>query len=691
MSKNLVIVESPAKAKTIGKFLGKKYFISASMGHLRDLPKSTLGVDIENDFEPKYINIRGKADLINSLKKKAKEADSVYLATDPDREGEAIAWHLAYLLGLDDKTKNRITFNEITKNAVMSSIEAARKIDMDLVDAQQARRILDRIVGYKISPILWKKVKKGLSAGRVQSVTLRLVCDREQSIKEFVPKEYWIIDVLLSKKSKEFKASFYGDKKGKIEIGSKEEADAILKEIDHSEYVVSEVSRKERKKYPVPPFITSTLQQEASRRYNFPIRKTMMLAQQLYEGAEVKGHGTLGLITYMRTDSTRISDEAADNAKSYIVGKYGKEYYPAKRRTYANKNSSQDAHEAIRPTHAEIPLDVLKDSLSRDLFKIYRLIWERFIASQMEAAVYDSVTVKIDAGGYVFRAIGNTVKFKGFTVLYSETKDDNGDEDKENKLPELEKGDNLDLKKLLPEQKFTQPPSRYTEASLVKELEDNGIGRPSTYSPTISTILARGYVVKEKKVLIPTELGFIVNDIMVNYFSDIVEVEFTANVEKEFDEIESGSKKWQDILKEFYSRFEPVLNEAEEKIGKVEVPQEVSEELCEKCGRNLVVKIGRYGKFLACPGFPECRNIKPYLEKAGVGCPLCEDGEVIIRRSKKGRTYYGCTNYPDCDLLSWDKPTGEKCGKCKKGYYVEKYIKGKKKIVCNDKECAIKK
>jgi DNA topoisomerase I len=688
MSRSLVIVESPAKAKTIGKFLGKKYKIAASMGHLRDLPKSTLGVDIDHDFEPKYINIRGKADLIKNLKKEAKEADTVYLATDPDREGEAISWHLANMLDLSPENKNRISFNEITEKAVTSSIQNARKINMDLVDAQQARRVLDRIVGYKISPILWKKVKKGLSAGRVQSVTLRLVCDREKQIEGFVPKEYWIIEALLDADNNEFKATFYGNRKEKTEIGSRDESQALIDKLRTAVYTVTEISKKEKKKTPAPPFITSTLQQEASRRFNFPIKKTMMLAQQLYEGIETKGHGTLGLITYMRTDSLRISDEAADSAKEYILKKYGKAYCPDRKRVFKNNNTAQDAHESVRPTHIEIPPEDIKDSMPRDIYKLYKLIWDRFIASQMEAAVYDSTAVKINADGYVFKAVGNIVKFKGYTVLYSESKDDDteGDE-KEYRLPELTEGQRLTLKKLDGEQKFTQPPSRYTEASLVKELEDNGIGRPSTYAPTISTIMTRGYVAKEKKVLIPTELGMIVNDIMVKNFNDIVDVEFTAKVEKEFDEIENGKCRWQDVLSGFYGKFEKVVSEAEETIGKVEVPQVVTDEICEKCGRNMVLKIGRYGKFLACPGFPGCRNIRSYFEKAGVKCPVCDNGEVILRRTKQGRVYYGCTNYPECRLLSWDKPTGEKCAKCGTSYSVEKYVKNNRVIRCSDPEC----
>lgn len=688
MAKNLVIVESPAKAKTIGKFLGRKYKITASMGHLRDLPKSTLGVDIEKNFEPKYINIRGKADLINSLKKDAKEADKVYLATDPDREGEAIAWHLSYLLGLSSNEKNRIAFNEITEKAVTSSINDARKIDMNLVDAQQARRILDRIVGYKISPLLWKKVKKGLSAGRVQSVTLRIVCDREKQIEEFIPKEYWTLDVILDSNGEQFKASFYGTKDGRLEIRSRDEADVVLAKLNDAQYIVDDINKRERKKAPVPPFITSTLQQEASRRLNYPIRKTMMLAQQLYEGVDVKGHGSIGLITYMRTDSMRISDEAAKAAKDYILQKYGKAYYPSKRRVYANKNASQDAHEAIRPTHTEIPLDQLKSSLSRDQFRLYQLIWERFIASQMESAVIDTVTVKINAADYVFRAIGNTVKFKGYTILYNESKDDsNGDEESTNKIPELSVKQLLSLIKLLHEQKFTQPPARYTEASLVKELEENGIGRPSTYAPTIMTIQARGYVVKEKKSIVPTELGIIVNDIMLNYFAQIVEVEFTAIVESEFDEVENGNKKWQETIDSFYGKFEKILQIAENSLDKVEVPQIVTDEICEKCGKNLVLKLGRYGKFLACPGFPECRNTKQFFEKAGVKCPLCDIGEVIIKRTKKGRIYYGCTNYPTCSLMSWYKPTGERCKNCNDGYYVVKNSRNKKNKVCSNKDC----
>lgn len=686
MADKLVIVESPAKANTIGKFLGKDYKIVASVGHVRDLPKSQIGVDIENQFEPKYITIRGKGEVIAKLKKEAKNAKKVYLATDPDREGEAISWHLAYLLNLDSNEKCRITFNEITKNAVKNAIKSPREIDMSLVNAQQARRILDRIVGYKISPLLWKKVKKGLSAGRVQSVATRLICDREEEIEKFVPDEYWSITAELKKEKDKtsFNAKFYGTYNKKIELKSEEEVNKILDEIKKEKFTVGKIKKAEKKKPPVAPFTTSTMQQDASRKLGFSTKRTMIVAQQLYEGIDIKGIGSTGLITYIRTDSTRISDEALQQSRNYIEKKYGNEYLPKEKRIYKSKQRSQDAHECIRPTDVNIHPDDIKESLSKEQYRLYKLIWERFVASQMASAVYDTVSVDVNAGAYLFKGRGSTIKFKGFLVLYQESPDSEEEEDN-SAIPELSEGEILEKKGIIPKQHFTQPPLRYTEAALVKALEERGIGRPSTYAPIISTIQSRGYVVKESKVLLPTELGKIVNDIMKTYFPEIVDIEFTVQMEEKLDNIEEGDKEWVDIIKNFYDQFVPVLKEAEEKIGNIEVPDEVTDEICEKCGRNMVVKMGRYGKFLACPGFPECRNAKPILEDAGVVCPKCK-GKVYIKKTKKGKKYLGCENNPECDFMTWDKPSGKNCPKC--GSFLTKKYSGKKaQFKCSNEQC----
>ena len=692
MADNLVIVESPGKVKSIGKFLGKGYKVEASVGHVRDLPKSQMGVDIDNNFEPKYITIRGKGDVISKLKKEAKAAKKVYLATDPDREGEAISWHLANLLNIDENQKCRVSFNEITQNAVKSAIKQPRKIDMDLVDAQQARRVLDRIVGYKISPLLWKKVKKGLSAGRVQSVSTKMICDREEEIDNFVTQEYWsIISKLVKPKvSPGFSVKFYGTEAEKIELNNEEQVNAILKELEKSKYIVQKVKEQEKKRAAAAPFITSTLQQEASRKLGFTTKRTMMVAQQLYEGIEIKGHGSVGLITYMRTDSTRISAEAQNEAREYISKKYGEAYIPQTPKVYKNKSASQDAHEAIRPTYITMTPDEIKDSLNAEQYKLYKLIWGRFIASQMSSAVYDTVSADISAGKYIFKANGSKVKFPGFMVLYIEGKDaegseDEGDDEEGNNLPDLMQGDVLEVKKNTPKQHFTQPPARYTEATLVRALEEKGIGRPSTYAPTITTILSRGYVVKEKKFLLPTELGKIVNDIMKNHFVDIVDAEFTAQMENELDAVEDGEKPWKAVMKDFYSSFAGVLKQAEESIGEVEVPEEISDVICDKCGRNMVVKHGRFGKFLACPGFPECRNTKAIVEEAGVSCPLCQ-GKVLYKKTKKGRRYIGCERNPECSFMSWDMPSNETCSEC--GSFMLKKAAGKKaELKCSNEKC----
>ena len=664
MVDKLIIVESPAKANTIKKFLGGKTKVVASMGHIRDLPKSKLGIDIEHNFEPQYINIRGKAPLINSLKKEAKNAKKVYLATDPDREGEAISWHLAYILGIDLNSDCRITFNEITENAVKKAVQEPRKINMAVTDAQQARRVLDRIVGYKISPVLWKKVKKGLSAGRVQSVAVKLIVDRENEIENFIPEEYWNIDVILSKKSdkKSFIAKFYGKNNKKIELHSKEEVDNILKELEKTTYVVKEIKKGEKKRTPAPPFTTSTMQQEASRKLGFALKKTMSVAQVLYEGVKIPEKGTVGLITYMRTDSTRISEVARNAAKEYIEKEYGKAYY--ENRYYKSKDAAQDAHEAIRPTYIDLTPEKIKDSLTTDQYKLYKLIYNRFIASQMSQAVYDTIQVKIDADDtYNFRASGQNLKFKGFMTLYVEGTD--YEEKEENtKIPEIEEGENLNKEKLESKQSFTEPPARYTEASLVKALEEKGIGRPSTYSPTITTILLRRYVEKEQKQLVPTELGKVVNKLLIENFENVINVEFTAKMETEFDEIAAGKIKWQDVIREFYEPFEVTVEKVEKELEHVKLEDEVSDVQCEKCGRMMVYKYGKYGRFLACPGYPECKNAKPIVETIDVPCPVC-GGVVQVKKTKRKRKYYICENNKGenggCPYISWNKPkVGEK-------------------------------
>ncbi len=656
MADKLIIVESPAKANTIKKFLGGSTKVVASMGHIRDLPKSKMGIDIEHDFEPEYINIRGKGDLIKSLKADAKKAKKVYLATDPDREGEAIAWHLAYILGIPEDSVCRVTFNEITKETVQESIKHPRKIDMNLTNAQQARRVLDRIVGYKISPVLWKKVRRGLSAGRVQSVAVKLICDREEEIEKFIPEEYWnIIATLLDENSnKTFIAKLYGKNKKKIELHSKEEVDEILKNIENGKYIVTEIKKGQKKRTPAPPFTTSTMQQEASRKLGFTLKKTMSVAQGLYEGVKVEGRGTVGLITYMRTDSTRISDEARAVAKKEIVKLYGEEYY--ENRYYKTKQNSQDAHEGIRPTYVDLNPEEIKDSLSKDQYKLYKLIYNRFLASQMQSAVYDTISANIDVNEYNFRASGQSLKFKGFMTLYVETSDNQSGEDEESFVPDLKENQEVQKKKLDSKQSFTQPPPRYTEASLVKALEEKGIGRPSTYSPTITTILERRYIEKEQKQLIPTELGKVVNKLLTENFSDIINVEFTAKIEEEFDEVAEGKEQWKQVIREFYGPFEKEVEKVENELEHVELVEEVSDVPCDKCGRMMVVKYGRFGKFLACPGYPECKNTKPIVETIDVPCPKC-GGKIQVRKSKKKRKFYICENNPkSCDYISWNKP-----------------------------------
>jgi DNA topoisomerase-1 len=660
MADKLIIVESPAKANTIKKFLGGNVKVMASMGHIRDLPKSKMAVDIENDFEPEYINIRGKGDLIKSLKKEAKSAKQVYLASDPDREGEAIAWHLSHILEIPENSNCRVTFNEITKETVKESIKKPRTINMDLVDAQQARRVLDRIVGYKISPVLWKKVKRGLSAGRVQSVAVKLIVDREEEIEKFIPEEYWNIyaNLLEPNSDKNFQATLYGKDNKKIEIHTKEEVDEILKNIEKGKYIVSDVKKGEKKRTPAPPFTTSTMQQEASRKLSFTLKKTMSVAQGLYEGVHVGEKGTVGLITYMRTDSTRISDEARAKAKEVITQKYGENYY--ENRYYKTKQNAQDAHEAIRPTYIDLEPEKIKDFLTTDQYKLYRLIYNRFIASQMSNAIYDTVTANIDVNNYNFKASGQTLKFKGFMTLYVETLEDEKEEE-DNSIPDLLIGQEVKKEKLEAKQSFTQPPARYTEASLVKALEEKGIGRPSTYSPTITTILERRYIQKEQKQLIPTDLGKIVNKLLVENFPDVINVEFTAKIEEEFDEVAEGKKPWKQVIREFYGPFKITLDRVEKELEHVELVEEVSDVPCEKCGRMMVIKYGRYGKFLACPGYPECKNAKPIIETIDVPCPVC-GGKVQVKKSKRGRKFYVCENNPNsCEYISWNPPKiGEK-------------------------------
>lgn len=659
MSNKLIIVESPAKANTIKKFLGANTKVVASMGHIRDLPKSKLGVDIEHDFEPEYINIRGKGDLIKSLKKEAKGADVVYLATDPDREGEAIAWHLAKILEIPEDSVCRVTFNEITKEAVKESIKQPRKIDMNLTDAQQARRVLDRIVGYKISPLLWKKVKPGLSAGRVQSVAVKLIVDRENEIRNFIPEEYWnIYATLLDEKSKQdFVAKFYGKNDKKVELHKKEEVDEILANIKNGKYIVTNIKNGEKKRTPAPPFTTSTMQQEASRKIGFTIKKTMSVAQGLYEGVRIPEKGSVGLITYMRTDSTRISEEARAVAKEVITQTYGANYY--ENRYYRQNKDAQDAHEGIRPTYIQITPDSIKDSLTPDQYKLYKLIYNRFIASQMAAAVYDTISVDIDVNEYKFKASGQNLKFKGFMTLYVEGNDSKEDEEESTNIPKLELNKEVKKEKLDAKQSFTEPPARYTEASLVKELETKGIGRPSTYSPIITTIIERRYIEKDKKQLVPTQLGEVVNTLLTENFTEIIDVTFTARVEDEFDEVAEGKEQWKQILREFYPPFEKELEKVDKELEHVKLEDEVSDVKCDKCGRMMVIKMSRYGKFLACPGYPECKNVKPFVVTIDVPCPVC-GGQVQVRKTKRGKNYYICENNKNteetCKFISWDKP-----------------------------------
>jgi DNA topoisomerase-1 len=681
MADSLVIVESPAKAKTIGKYLGSKYIVKASMGHIRDLPKSQMGVEIENGFEPKYITIRGKGSILKELKDASKKVKKVYLAADPDREGEAIAWHLAHYLELEQDEECRVVFNEITKQAVKDAFKSPRKINLDLVNAQQARRILDRLVGYKISPLLWKKVKKGLSAGRVQSVAVKLIIDRENEIKAFVPEEYWSITALLATGSAQFEAKFYSVNGEKKELRSEAEVKDIVAGIGKTPFTVQEVKEKERQRNPAAPFITSTLQQEAARKLNFRAAKTMSVAQQLYEGIDIGKEGTVGLITYMRTDSTRISPVAQEEAREYILAKFGASYVPETPRNYSKKAANaQDAHEGIRPSSVYREPEEIKEFLTRDQYRLYKLIWERFVASQMASAVLDTMTVDLAAGDIVFRAVGSKLKFPGFMKVYVESNDD-GTTEEDKLLPPLKQGDKVKTEAIDPKQHFTQPPPRYTEARLVRALEEMGIGRPSTYAPTLETIQKRGYVAIEDKKFVPTELGELVIQLMEEFFPEILDVEFTAHMEEELDHVEEGKEDWVTVLDSFYSSFEKRLEIAEEEMKEIEIQDEVSDEVCEKCGRPLVYKMGRFGKFLACSGFPDCRNTKPIVKDIGVACPKCKEGKVVERRSKKGRIFYGCDRYPDCDFVSWDKPVDKPCPQCA-SLLVEKRSKNGVTVQC---------
>ena len=680
MHKYLVIVESPAKVKTISKFLGANYKVMASQGHVRDLPKSQMGVDVEHDYEPKYITIRGKGDILAALRKEAKKADKVYLATDPDREGEAISWHLAAALKLEDKDIYRITFNEITKNAVKASLKEARKIDMNLVDAQQARRVLDRVVGYGISPLLWAKIKRGLSAGRVQSVALRMICDRENEIDAFIPEEYWTMEASLNIKGekKPLVAKFYGDRNGKIDIKNAAQMQKILDEVKNSGFSIESVKKSEKIKKSPLPFTTSTLQQEAAKTLNMSTKRTMNIAQQLYEGVDIKGRGTVGLITYLRTDSTRVADEAKVAAKDYISENYGEKYLPQSSNAKKDDKKIQDAHEAIRPTDLSLSPALVKESLQRDQFRLYQLIWKRFVASQMAPAQYETTSVRIGAGEYIFTVSASKIVFDGFMSVYK-TDDDN---EETNALAKgLDENSVLTLDDVNGTQHFTQPPAHFTEASLVKALEEQGIGRPSTYAPTISTIIARHYVIKENKNLYISELGNAVNNIMMTAFPTIVDVKFTANMESLLDGVAEGTVEWKEIIRNFYPDLKVAIDEAEKELEHVKIEDEVTDVICDKCGRNMVIKYGPHGKFLGCPGFPECHNTKPYLEKIGVACPKCGK-DVILKKTKKGRMFYGCEGYPECDFVSWQKPSDKKCPKCG-GYMIEKGSK----LVCADETC----
>lgn len=681
MAKYLVIVESPAKVKTIKKFLGANYEVAASNGHVRDMPKSQLGIDVEHDYEPKYITIRGKGDILANLRKEVKKADKIYLATDPDREGEAISWHLYHALKLEDKKVYRITFNEITKNAVKESLKNPREINMDLVDAQQARRVLDRMVGYRISPLLWAKIKRGLSAGRVQSVALRIICDREDEINAFIPEEYWSLDVLLDMKGekKPLSAKYYGTKDGKKTISSKEELDGILKDLEKASYQVKEVKKGERLKKAPLPFTTSTLQQEASKTLNFSTQKTMRLAQQLYEGIDIKGSGTVGVITYLRTDSTRVSDEAEAMAKEYITKNYGEEYAAGTGNAKKGGQKIQDAHEAIRPTDLSRTPVALKESLSRDQFRLYQLIWKRFVASRMTPAKYETTSVKITAGEHLFTVAASKVLFDGFMSVY--TSDDEEKQENNRLVKEIDENTLLTFNSFDSKQHFTQPPAHYTEATLVRALEELGIGRPSTYAPTITTILARRYVTKENRNLYVTELGEVVNNMMKEAFPSIVDVTFTANMEGLLDKVEEGVVGWKTVVSNFYPDLDEAVKQAEKELPEVKIADEVSDEICDACGRQMVIKYGPHGRFLACPGFPECRNTKPYFEKIGVQCPKCGK-DIVLKKTRKGRKYYGCIDNPECDFMVWQKPSDVKCDKC--GSVM--LVKGSK-LVCSNEEC----
>lgn len=691
MTQTLVIVESPAKAKTIKRYLGRDFSVTASMGHVRDLPKSQFGVDVDHDFAVKYINIRGKGPLIKELKKAAKKADRVLLASDPDREGEAIAWHLQYILGLEPDSKCRVSFNEITKDAVKNAIKEPRAIDMDRVDAQQARRVLDRIVGYKLSPLLWRKVKKGLSAGRVQSVALRLICEREKEILDFVPEEYWSLEVTLKNhERKSFQAKLTKKNQKKIElIGSKEEMDAILNELTNVEYEVAAVKTSGKQRKAPLPFTTSVMQQEANKKLNFTARKTMRVAQSLYEGVTLGRSGSIGLITYMRTDSTRVSDQAKEQAKNYINEKFGEMYYSESNASSKKKSNQnvQDAHEAIRPTYIERDPESIKQYLTNDEYRLYKLIWTRFIASQMAAAKFDVTNAEINADKYTFSASYTVNTFPGYQIVYNDV----ADSKKEKELPALTVGEKLAHVKNDPQQHFTQPPARYTEASLVKTLEEKGIGRPSTYASIIETITARNYVYREKKSFYTTEVGELVNDLLVQNFGDIINVNFTARLESDLDLIEEGEREWKEVIRKFYGIFSEKLAIAEENIGDdVKIEDEITDIICEKCGRPFAIKMGRYGKFLACTGFPECKNARPLFEEIGITCPKCGEGQVVKRRSKKGRVFYGCERYPECDFVTWEKPTGEVCPQCHEGYLVEHVTKKGISKVCSNKNCNYK-
>ncbi len=675
MPKNLIIVESPAKAKTIEKFLGRRYTVKASMGHVRDLPKSQLGVDVEDGFEPKYITIRGKGDVLKELREAARKAEQVFLATDPDREGEAISYHLGKALKIPEDRPVRIEFHEITKDAIQRAIKQPRTIDLHRVEAQQARRILDRLVGYKLSPLLWRKVRRGLSAGRVQSVAVRLIVDREAEIEAFKPEEYWTLTAQLTAgtDAAPFAAKYYGTEEGKLELKSEADAHGIMSAIEHERFVVRSVKKREKRRNPAFPFTTSSLQQEASRRLGFTVRRTMSIAQQLYEGLDLGAAGHTGLVTYIRTDSTRIAAEAEEGARQYITEQYGPEYLPAEKREPDKRAGEQGAHEAIRPTDVTRTPDSIKEFLSKDQYKLYKLIWERFVASQMAPAILDTVSVEIGVANHIFRASGSTIKFPGFMKIYIESEEEDTPKEEEGLLPELQENQELHLVKLEPKQHFTQPPPRYSEAQLVKALEERGIGRPSTYAPIIETIQARGYVLKEDKRFVPTELGKLVTEILKEYFSWIIEVEFTARMESQLDQIEAGEVDWRQVLREFYQPFESTLKEAEEKVGGFELEDEESDVPCEKCGRMMVIKYGRFGKFLACPGFPECRNTKPILEETGVTCPKCSEGMIVERRSKRrGRKFYGCSRYPECDYVTWERPIPQSCPECGAPFLVAK-------------------